>query len=47
MKDFMNYLYVSERDKRVGYQVRNLAGIFVVRFDDLLPQRYYTFCAYL
>ena len=25
----------------------NAAGIFVVRFDDLLPQRFYTFCAYL
>lgn len=46
MDDFMNRLYVDERDQRVGLKVQD-AGEFSLTFNDLLPQRYYTVCAYL
>lgn len=47
MNDFLSYVYTGDRDKRVGFSVRSAAGQFTLRQSNMLPERYYTFCAYL
>jgi hypothetical protein len=32
---------------KVGVSVRSAIGVFTLRQSNLLPERYYTFCAYL
>ena len=46
MDEFMGRLYTDDRDERIGMLVQ-AAGMSTVRFSDVLPERYYTICAYL
>lgn len=46
MDEFMGRLYTDDRDERIGMLVQ-AAGMTTVRFSDVLPERYYTICAYL
>lgn len=40
-------MYVKDRDLRVGAEIRSTSGVFTLRQNNMLPERYYTLCAYL
>ena len=45
--DFFDYLYTTDRYQRVGVSTRQASGVFTLRFNNLLPERFYTLCVYL
>ena len=48
MDDFMNdRIYTDDRDEQVGHMIERAGTTQFTRFENLLPQRWYTFCFYL